>query len=108
MRLRHYCITFLPVSLALSFSMKCANCQKLKPLECSGFSTHDDFLKAHAQIKAMKASGELKSLNLYDFQCTACLARWEIALPDNAYRGFLRVVSERAQKIETLLRKYKT
>ncbi|MBY7767334.1 hypothetical protein [Vibrio fluvialis] len=92
----------------LSFFMKCTNCHKLKPFECGGFPTHDDFLRAQAKIEEMKASGELKSLNLYDFQCAACLARWELAYPDNAYRGFLRVVSERAQKIESLRKKYKT
>ena len=84
--------------------MECKNCKKLEPFKCGGFPTHDFFMEAHAQIEAMKDTGELNPLSQYDFQCTACRARWEPALPDNAYRGFLRVVSERAQRIGAIRR----
>ena len=97
-----------PVNPALSFSVKCKNCKKLEPFKCGGFPTHDFFMEAHAQIEAMKDTGGLNPLSQYDFQCTACRARWELALPDNAYRGFLRVVSERAQRIGAIRRKHKT
>ena len=93
---------------ALIFCMKCTTCNKLKPYECHGFKTHHDFIKAGQQIEAMKAAGELESLIIYDFQCSECAGRWELSLPDNAYRGFLKLVSARAQKIEKLLNKQKT
>jgi len=88
--------------------MKCQTCNIIEPYSSRGFTTELDFVKTDDLLKELSASNQLEVQSTFIYLCLACNAKWEISPPDNAFRGWLKYVSPRAQKIQKLRSKRKT
>ena len=88
--------------------MKCLTCNIIEPFKSSAFTTHLDFTKTDALLNKLTESTKLNYEGNFTYLCLFCGTKWELSPPDNAYRGYLKKVSKRAQEIQELRRKLKT
>ena len=88
--------------------MKCLTCNLIEPFKCNGFTTHLCYRETDVLLNKLTESMKLNYEGNFTYLCLLCGAKWELSLPDNAYRGYLKKVSKRAQRIQELRRKLKT
>ncbi len=88
--------------------MKCHTCNIIEPYTSRGFTTELDFVKAEDLLKKLSKSNQLVVESTFTYLCMDCNAKWEMSPPDNAFRGWLKYVSPRAQRIQELRSKRTT
>ena len=84
--------------------IKCDNCQQIDAMGYrAGFTTANDFHDALTMLAQLETTERLSYLGDYIYRCHQCQAHWDLSVPDQAYRGYLRRTSLTTQKIEQRL-----
>ncbi len=77
--------------------MSCESCNPGGRHETGGFTTENDFVCERSRIQQLIASGKADVVKTDEwetnFVCGECGQQWHISMPDQAYRGFLKKIS---------------
>jgi hypothetical protein len=86
--------------------MSCDSCNPGGRHESGGFATENDFIREQSRVRQLIASGKASVVKSNgwetEFNCVECGQRWHISTPDQAYRGFLKAVSQTSLRIAEL------
>lgn len=89
--------------------MSCDSCNPGGRHETGGFTTEADFVREQSRVRQLISSGKASVLKSNgwetEFDCVVCGQRWHISTPDQAYRGFLKAVSQTSLRIAELKEK---
>lgn len=88
------------------------SCETCNPGGChatGGFTTENDFVSERLRIRQLISSGNATELKTNGwetgFVCVGCGQHWHLSTPDQAYRGFLKEVSQTSLRITELKEK---
>jgi hypothetical protein len=89
--------------------MFCETCNPGGHHETGGFTTENDFVREQSRIQMLIDTEKVIVLKTNgwetEFVCSGCKEHWHLSTPDQAYRGFLKKISQRSLRIAELREK---
>ena len=86
--------------------MSCESCDPSGRHEIGGFTTESDFVNEQSRIRELIASGKASVVKTNgwetEFVCDECGQQWQLSTPDQAYRGFLKKISQTSLRIAAI------